>query len=356
MLHEFITRNREEIIARTRAKVAKRTTPPATEVELKNGIPMFLSQLAETLRLATSGSDDIEKSATLHGYDLLQRGFTIAQVVHDYGDVCQVVTELSAEMKASITSEEFHIFNRCLDDAIAQAVTEYARHRERSLLDQGTERLGHLAHEMRNILSTAMLSFEVIKRGSVGTGGSTAAMLSRNLMSLRNLIDRSLAEVRLEAGIRKLERISMAEIMEDVELDATIQAQAHGLHFSVTPVDRSVTVEADRTTLASAITNLLQNAFKFTHAHGHVALKTYTKTNRVLVEIEDECGGLPPGDPEEFFRPFEQRGPNRAGVGLGLSISRKAVDANGGVIRVRNLPGKGCVFTIELPSAVPPPP
>jgi signal transduction histidine kinase len=352
MLHEFLTRNREEIIARSRAKVATRKAPTPTAVELRNGIPMFLSQLVETLRLRTAGSEEIQRSATLHGHDLLREGFTIAQVVHDYGDVCQAVTELAVDTNASITNEEFHTLNRCLDDAIAEAVTEYARHRERSILDQGTERLGYLAHEVRNLLSTAMLSFEIIKRGSVGTGGSTAAMHSRTLMSLRNLIDRSLVEVRLEAGIQKLEQISMAELMEDVELDATLQAQAQGLHFSVTPVDKSVSVEADRATLASAIANLLQNAFKFTHPHGHVTLKTYAQADHILVEVEDECGGLPAGDAEELFRPFEQRGANRSGLGIGLAISRKAVDANRGVIRVRNLPGKGCVFTIELPSAV----
>jgi signal transduction histidine kinase len=355
MLHEFLSRNREEIIARARAKVSKRTVPPATDAELKNGIPMFLSQLVEILGVTTPGSESMRKSATLHGYELVQRGFTVAQVVHDYGDVCQAVTELAVEMNAPITNEEFKTLNRCLDDAIADAVTEYARHRERSISDQGTERLGQLAHEMRNLLSSAMLSFEIIKRGSVGTRGSTAAAHSRSLIGLRNVIDRSLAEVRLEAGIQKLERISMAAFMEHVELDATLHAQAQGVHLKITTVGKSVTIEADAPTLASAIANLLQNAFKFTRANGHVTLKTYTSGGRVLVDIEDECGGLPPGDPEELFLPFEQRGNDRSGVGMGLSISRKAVDANGGVVRVRNLPGKGCVFTIDLPCAVPPP-
>ena len=95
--------------------------------------------------------------------------------------------------------------------------------------------------------------------------------------------------------------------------------------------------------------NLLQNAFKFTRTGGHVSLKSFSSADRVLIEVEDECGGLPPGDAEDLFQLFEQRGGDRSGLGLGLGISRRGVEANGGKLYVRNLPGKGCVFTIDLP-------
>ncbi len=98
---------------------------------------------------------------------------------------------------------------------------------------------------------------------------------------------------------------------------------------------------------------MLQNAFKFTRAKGHVTLKTSSAKDRVLIEVEDECGGLPPGKADELFRQFEQRGPDRTGLGLGLSISRKSVEADGGEIHVRDVPGVGCVFTIDLPQLSP---
>jgi signal transduction histidine kinase len=123
----------------------------------------------------------------------------------------------------------------------------------------------------------------------------------------------------------------------------------------VTSVDPTVTVEGDRQTLAALISNLLQNAFKFTRDHGDVALTARATADRVLFEVEDECGGLPPGKTDDLFRPFEQRGSDRSGVGLGLSICFKAAKANGGEIRVRDLPGKGCVFTLDLPRKPPPP-
>ena len=71
--------------------------------------------------------------------------------------------------------------------------------------------------------------------------------------------------------------------------------------------------------------------------------------DRILIEVEDECGGLPDRRAEELFRPFEQRSSDRTGLGLGLSISRRAVQANDGTLGARSLPGKGCVFTIDLP-------
>jgi signal transduction histidine kinase len=359
MLAEFIISNRDAIVALTRERVASRTSPKPTEQELSNGIPVFLEQLGDALRLARS-SDAIDHraigtSAGRHGHDLLRMGLTIGQVVHDYGDVCQAITELAVQQDVPIAGAEFRTLNLCLDDAIAGAVTEYSRQRERAITDQGTERLGVLAHELRNSLNTAMLSFDIIQGGHVAAGGSTGVVHRRSLLSLRALIDRSLADVRLDAGIERLERIAVAEFIEEVEIGASMQAKARGVHLAVMPVDRTVTIEGDRQILAAVVSNLLQNAFKFTPEHGQVSLTTLATTDRVLIDVGDECGGLPPGKADELFRPFEQRGADRSGIGLGLSICLKAAKASAGEIRVRDLPGKGCIFTLDLPRKTPPP-
>ena len=132
MLHEFITQNREVLIARTRAKVASRLAPRATEQELATGVPLFLEQLVAMLQSQSpSMREAMDSGATAHGAALLDRGYTVAQVVHDYGDVCQAVTELADERAAEISTDEFHTLNKCLDNAIAQAMTEYTRLRER---------------------------------------------------------------------------------------------------------------------------------------------------------------------------------------------------------------------------------
>jgi signal transduction histidine kinase len=295
----------------------------------------------------------MDESATLHGQDLLQRGFTMARVVRGYGGVRHAVTELAAELKAPITATEFQTFNQCLDDAIAQAVTEYARQRERSITDQGKARSGEFAHELRNALGSAMLAFETITTGSVGPSGSTASLLGRSLRRLASLVDSSVAQVRLDANIRAPERVSVRQFIEEVEVGASMEASARGLVLAVSLVEPGVDVEADRQLLAAAVANLLQNAFKFSRPKGHVTLTSSATKERVLIEVEDECGGLPPGKVDELFMQFEQRGRDRTGLGLGLSISRRSVEAEGGEIHVRDLPGVGCVFALDLPRLSP---
>ena len=95
--------------------------------------------------------------------------------------------------------------------------------------------------------------------------------------------------------------------------------------------------------------NLLQNAFKFTRPRTTVTLRVGASTERVLIEVQDQCGGLPTGNVNELFRPFEQRSVDRTGLGLGLAFSRWGAEANDGRIYARNLPDTGCVFTIDLP-------
>jgi signal transduction histidine kinase len=349
MLREFLIAHTPEIIARARAKVSTRTTPLPTEAELKNGVPLFLSQLIELLHRATSDSSAIKDSAALHGGELLTMGFTVSQVVHGYGDICQVVTQLADETDALITANEFHTFNRCLDDAIAHAVSEYQRQRDASVAYQGTERQGMLAHEMRNRLNTAMLAFTLLQDGTVGTGGSTAGVLGRTLRALGDLITNSIAGVRLDSGLPRIHRrLSVSRLVEETRSEAIMEATAGGFELAVSPGPPSVDVDADPQLLAAALSNLLQNAFKFSRPHGHVALRTTATADRVTIEVEDECGGLP-GSAEDLFVPFSQRNANRTGLGLGLSISRLAVESMDGTLSVRDLPGKGCIFSIELP-------
>ncbi len=349
MLHEFVAANSAEIIARTRAKVATRTLPVPTNAELKNGVPLFLEQLVDRLRLATIDSAAIEASAANHGRELFGMGFTVSQVVHRYGDVCQAITQLAEETNAPITVEEFNTFNRCQDDATAHAVTEYENQRDRSVAYTGMERQGVLAHEMGNRVAAALISFNILQKGVVGIGGSTGAVLGRSLRALRFLINNSLAGVRLESGLALRNRISVTELLADVEVEASMGADASGFRLWVLPVEPGIDVRGDPQILSAALSNLLQNAFKFSRASGQVSVRTTATADRVLFEVEDECGGLPPGKAEELFKPFEQRGVNRSGLGLGLTISRRGVEAMGGRMDVRDLPGKGCVFSIDLP-------
>ncbi|MGD0674079.1 MAG: HAMP domain-containing sensor histidine kinase [Polyangiaceae bacterium] len=355
VLRKFIDDHREQIIALTRAKVAKRLAPKPTERELATGVPLFLDQLAVTLDNPPSSlTKTIDRGAAEHGAVLLNLGYTVAQVVHDYGDVCQAITELAVESDAQISADEFHTLNRCLDNAIAEAVTEYTRLRERSLVDGETERSGFFAQELRNRLSAAQFAFQAIKNGRAPIAGSVASLITRNLHGMKELVDQALLEVRLDSGSARQERIHLQQLLEEAEVDGTMEAGAHGVSLSVTPTDRGIDIHADPHVIAGAVGNLLQNAFKFTPAGGHVSLRTSVTAGHVAIDIEDQCGGLPEGKAAELSSFLAKSGMKRRGLGLGLFISLKGVQACGGAIRVRDIPGDGCVFTIDMPLLPPP--
>jgi len=222
MLHEFLTANQEELVRRCLHKVNDRDSPPAaTPGEPEHGVPLFLGQLVEALRyekaypapkkdgMPDSSGDlravmESSRTAALHGKQLLKEGYTVEQVVHGYGDVCQAITELAKERNTPVTVEEFHTLNRLLDNAIADAVSSYGLHSD-SYRAQGAqdlhERMGTLAEEQRKLLDTALKALDAIKVGNIGLMGATGTLLEDSLLQLRNLIDRSLPEIRLSTGM-----------------------------------------------------------------------------------------------------------------------------------------------------------
>ena len=236
MLSEFITLNRDDIIKSCRAKVAARSIPPPSEGEIDHGVPLFLDQLVDARRSGGTSSPEIDRSAARHGHDLSVKGFTVSQVVHDYGDVCLAITELAMKANVSISTEDFRMLNQCLDAAIAGAVTMYACESQQARLDEArerdNERVGFLVHELRNLINTATVAFEVLKTGQVGLAGSTGAVLDRSLMGLRDLIARSLDEVRLTRAVNKT-RMLMTEFIDDVAAAARLAANARGISLIV---------------------------------------------------------------------------------------------------------------------------
>ncbi|HEX5755755.1 MAG TPA: ATP-binding protein, partial [Arenimonas sp.] len=333
MLHEFLTENRTALIERCRHKGAGRSAPAAQPAPPQQGIPLLLDQLAEMLRTRytshpSNGLDgprtaeqrrDISRSAALHGHELLTRGFTVDQVVHNYGDLCQAVTELALETAAPIGVDEFKILNRCLDDAIAGAVTEFSAQRDALMTEKGVDELnlrqGFLAHELRNRLHTATLAITAIKAGNVGLHGATGAILEQSLIALGELIDHSITDVRATITQPLLQRIPLAAFIADICATAALDPRVAERRFSVSEVDRGLAVDVDRALLFAAVWNLLENALKFTPAHGKVSLDAYATADRIHIDVSDRCGGLPPGAEAGMFRPFHQGGADRSGLG-----------------------------------------
>ncbi|MBC7955527.1 MAG: HAMP domain-containing histidine kinase [Cytophagales bacterium] len=371
-MHDFLANNHDELIARCKAKVSLRPRRNATEDQLKNGVPLFLMQLtrtlvaeqhdesAESLRISgKSGGDaaalsEIGVGASAHGKALLALGFSVDQVVHDYGDLCQAITDLAHERDAPFAVEEFRTLNRCLDNAIADAVTEFSSQRDIITADrlssEANERLGFLVHELRNSLQLANLSVRAMELGGLTLVGATGSVLKRSLASMRTLVDGSLAEVRANHAVPLPRTIfSLAAFVQDAGTSAQLEAETRGCVLVVAPVDLVLRVEANRDLLLGSLANLLSNAFKFTHRHTSVSLNAYALEDRIHIDVEDRCGGLPSGYAETMFTPFAQLGADKSGLGLGLSIARQNVESMGGTLTVRDVIEVGCVFTIGFP-------
>jgi signal transduction histidine kinase len=150
------------------------------------------------------------------------------------------------------------------------------------------------------------------------------------------------------------ELVSIAELIEEIEIVATSEAASRDIHLTVEAGPVDVAVEADRQILTSVVVNLVQNALKFTQVRGHVAIRASVTDDRVWIDVEDECGGLPPGAAATMFLPFKQYGADRTGLGLGLAISLQGAQTCGGELHVRDIPGRGCVISVDLPRAARP--
>jgi len=370
-MHKFLLNNREALIQRCRTKCAQQPARVVSKEQLQNGVPLFLDRLIETLKLEqaigpstrrkildSSGSEssacEVDISAAKHGRELLQLGFSIDQVVHGYGDLYQAITDLIYEADASFGIEEFRTLNRCLDNAIASAVTEFVTQRDSITAHDAaleiTEKIGYLTNDLRSLIGTAMLAFAAAKAGNLGLSGATGTVLEHSLFGLWDLIDQSLAETRTMTGSSIAGDVfSIAEFIEEVKFAAELAAHVRGCALVVTAVSPTLNARGDRDLLYSSLGNLVQNAFKFTRPHTEVRLSAYTSADRILIDVADRCGGLPDGDVEKMFLPFTQCANDRSGLGLGLATARQNVELNGGSLSARDLPGIGCVFTISLP-------
>lgn len=376
MLYQFLKNNAGELIERCIAKVAKRPKRRASETQLRNGIPMFLSQLTRTLEAEQTGGSaagmvisgascgdaaalsEMGVTAAAHGTALLALGYTVDQVVHDYGDLCQAITDLAVERDAPFSVDEFRTLNRCLDNAIADAVTEFSFQRDVSIAAKQSvdlnERLGFLMHELRNSLSAATMAMTAMETGMLSVTGATGAVLKRSHAAMGRLITTSLDEVRIKGAHDARKTFSLEAFIAEARESAQLDANVRGCTLSVAPIDPLLGIEGNRDLLLAALANLLGNALKFTHSHTQVALSGYAVGDRVFIEVKDHCGGLPVGDAERMFSPFTQRGDDKSGLGLGLSIARQSVVADDGELSVENFPSVGCAFTIKLPRRIAP--
>ncbi len=349
MLAEVVRQHRERVLELARVRLGQMVGQDAAARGQE-----YLSELLDELvsDLTVSGGEPatrdprIEQTAAHRGWQRQQDGAAISLVAHDFGVICDAVAQLADETTTPVDASEWQILNRAVDQGIAAALSAYEKHRERRERDELATRLGSVAHELRNALGAASTGFSMIKGGRVGTDSRTAELVTRNLGRAAVLANSLIAESRLDAAVEPaLMAVRPRALIDDIVGSLSPGAVA-SLEVDAAP---ELTVMADEQLLISALTNLIQNAIKFTRRDGRVRIRARPEGPDTLIEVEDECGGLPPGTAERIFTPFVQQGANRTGAGLGLTIVRKVAVAHRGEVRVVDLPGRGCIFELRLP-------
>lgn len=370
MMYAFLKEHRIEILARCRAQSAERWSKRSA-MEQDDGLVLTYDMILKTLLCEQEG--DFKKALRVSGknggetiaYEMRQgsldharanfaNGFPVDKIVHDFGGICQNVTALADEYGRTFSANEFKILNRCLDNAIADAVQEFSHisetSRSRVKSDTEREKFGVFVHELRNYIDSALLASQAMRTANLTPSSATGSLLDRSLKGLSRLIDRTVEDVRiLETGSPDHGIFSVTDFLASVCSVAFLAARERGCTLSLSQIDTQLRVTGNQDALYGAFVNLLQNAFKFTRPGSKVRMEVHAIGARVIFDIKDQCGGLAPGAAEKMFQPFKQVGTDKSGLGLGLSIARDAIAGSGGTVSVSDVPGIGCIFTVALP-------
>jgi signal transduction histidine kinase len=357
-LYEVLAARRDEVIQRWKGQVRGTHVPEGMPpLELTNHIPEFVDEIVSVLRMdsgLSSRGPAPEESATAagHGAQRLRLGFSLDSVVREYGTLRDAIVDTVRDSGAEITFRELQVLFDAIVTGIAHAVSEYTHQRDAELLRQANEHFAFIAHELRNPLSSATMSFQLLEsKGQLPAESRSVGALRRGLQRTSELIDQTLQIARVASGIElRRQPTTLRSLFEDAELLAISEAESRGVEIQLV-IDSDERVSLDTRLVRSALGNLLRNAVKYTSSGSVVVLRGNVANGRAVIEVEDRCGGLAPGKVEEAFAPFVRLDNRQSGFGLGLAIAKQAVDAHGGSIRVQNLPGRGCIFVLELPVA-----
>lgn len=345
MLAKLLRDHREALVACWLAKVrlSLRSEQPLDDDEVRDSLQFFIDELIGALETGQPLGEIGLAVASAHGAQRHVLKRDIADVVREYGLFFDCAADVCG---ADLPVKDAALLVDALNAGAAAAVREYAQLRDLELRRQAWEHFAFLAHEIRNPLQTARLAANLL---ATSPGERGLAVLNRSLAQVSETLDRALIEARLRgigsgAPLRK-ESIDLRKLLDAALADSEPDAEAREIRLSVETPPHMV-VEADARVLRSAIGNLVRNAVKFTHSGGAVTLRA----TGGRIEVEDQCGGLASGDEQKIFDSFRQSGANRSGFGLGLAIAREGIEAHGGSLTVRNVPGKGCVFVASLPT------
>ncbi|WP_027108726.1 sensor histidine kinase [Lacticigenium naphthae] len=209
-----------------------------------------------------------------------------------------------------------------------------------------------LAHEVRTPLTTLQGTIEAMIDGVWEVTPDRLAILNREVQRLARLIQTidQLDDVEQEREALQLEATDLFELAKKTVELFSIQAEQKGVQLTAT--GPPVTVPGDADKLSQVLTNLVNNALKFTGSGGKIQVAVVDKASEVQVQVTDTGVGINPSDQKKIFERFYQSDPSRnstqEGQGIGLAVAQSIVLAHGGRITVESQEGKGATFTVTL--------
>ena len=359
-LSSLLAGRRTEILERwTQRMRREHAEKDLTRIELQDHLPSLFHELLSALQAgADSGSekpvDTPLTSSDSHGMDRLRVGFDLVEVIREYEILTECILDEVEVLGGSISIAAFRQVTRLLNGGRAMAVAAYVREREAERVREQSQHIAFIAHELRNPLVSTFMGLNLLRKGARREDEWALNLLERNLAALRELIDEVLIADRLQGHVElRREALDVRALLEEIVTDAKASAEQRHIAL-VVHAPSPLPLWGDKRLLRSAINNVLGNAIKFSHEGEPVVIRAMQYEKWIAIEVEDRCGGLPEGKTDELFKPFVQRGADRTGFGLGLAIVKQALETHGGRVSVHNLPGKGCVFSLQLPVSTAP--
>lgn len=357
LLADVIARHQREIIARWLDRAYHDVSPSAVpRGDVLDELAQVIDALVAALRSDVMGGANAPPPLHLaqsHGRQRFHAGYDIAAVVREHFILREVIFEVVGEAGYRPELAEVRAVAAFLFGALAESASTYAIERDREVSEQAERYIGFLAHEIRNPLGTARLALELLREKGQVTDVAASRSLARSLDKMQDLLDSALTDFTARRAPRpELRAIELADFLRDLMAEASAEAESKGIATAVA-VPEPIRLQVDPRLLRSAVSNLVRNAIKFSRAGSEVRVEARRGSGRVAISVADGCGGLPPGSIERLFNPFVQAGSDRSGFGLGLAIAKQVADAHGGAIRVHDVPGRGCVFVLDLPDEIP---
>lgn len=274
----------------------------------------------------------------------------IEEVVQEYRIAVIAIREWMAERKIEVPFLDYSYFYQAIFELTAEAVRRYTEYNIEQVKQARSEYLAEIAHQLRAPLATMALVTEILEDPNRRADSNLIARLRASVARLSRLVDGVMRLERFKAEelpVRPV-RTHIAELIDSVIAENELAASRKQLRFEV-QLDRTLEMTIDPDLFIDVFGNLVQNAIKYT-LRGFVRVEVEQRPHDVHFRVIDSGPGISPDRQASLFSPVQ---PEKAGgVGIGLTIAKRAVVAQEGTIGCASEPGRGSTFWFQLPRVV----